>query len=299
MSSSKGIDAFVKFGEKAGDYSQQYADAELAEFYPEHRFRLKIFMDLLAKIQPRKVLDIGCGSGDPLSAILGQGHDAYGFDFSPEMVAQAQRTLTDRGLDATRVSRNNMEDIREIRPGEFDCMVGLGSLYYSRNFPRTMQSIAGLLPEGGNIVFSLRNELFSLFSLNKYSAEFLMDRLMPLEGLSESLRNRVSTLLETRFAELPQPKKFKTIDEIGIYSEYHNPLTVQDEVLTPCGLKLEGVYYYHFHALPPVFEHSDTVEFRRLSAQMESNPRDWRGAFMSSAFIVHASKPRSPTGTAP
>lgn len=77
MSSSRGIDAFVKIGEKAGDYGRQYADADFAEFYPEHRFRLNLFLDLLAKIRPKKVLDIGCGSGDPLSVILGKGHDAY------------------------------------------------------------------------------------------------------------------------------------------------------------------------------------------------------------------------------
>ena len=75
-----------------------------------------------------------------------------------------------------------------------------------------------------------------------------------------------------------------------VHTYNHNPLTVQNDLLTPHGLELKGLYFYHFHALPPVFEHTDREEFRRLSAKLEENPADWRGLFMCSTFIVHAQK---------
>jgi hypothetical protein len=182
-----------------------------------------------------------------------------------------------------------MEDIVGIRSGEYECIIALGSLYYARDFLRTMKNLSALLPANGSMVFSLRNELFSLFSMNKYSVNFWIRTLLPLASLSEGLRLRLCDLLETRFAGSSVPRKFETVDDLGIHSTYHNPLTVEQQILGPCGLRLEGIYYYHYHALPPIFEHSDTVEFRRLSAEME-NPTDWRGMFMSSAFVVHASK---------
>ena len=75
----------------------------------------------------------------------------------------------------------------------------------------------------------------------------------------------------------------------GVVLEECLILTVEDEVLEPLGLKLQGIYFYHFHALPPVFEHTRPEEFRSKSWQME-NPLDWRGHFLASCFIVHTVK---------
>ena len=38
------IAAFIKFGEEASEYGKQYGDENLNDFYPEHKFRLKIFL---------------------------------------------------------------------------------------------------------------------------------------------------------------------------------------------------------------------------------------------------------------
>ena len=35
------------------------------------------------------------------------------------------------------------------------------------------------------------------------------------------------------------------------------------------GLKCEGIYFYHYHPLPPVFENFDQLYFRKLSWKME------------------------------
>ena len=84
-------------------------------------------------------------------------------------------------------------------------------------------------------------------------------------------------------------KLFENVDERAIKSHLHNPLTIESSLLAPSGLRLEGLYYYHFHALPPIFEHTHQSEFYELSAQCE-NPTDWRGVVMASCFVVHAKK---------
>ena len=289
MNSNEKEDAYKQFSKEAEEYEKQYKESDLINFYPEHQYRLQIFLDCLKTINPSNILDIGCGSGMPLISILEQGYNINGFDFSDEMVAQARKNLSIMGFDPNRVTKNNMEDIQGIAYSEYDCIIALGSLYYSRDFNKTINAISALLPQKGHLIFSLRNELFSLFSLNEYSADYFSSKLIPIEKLSNDLKSSVNELLQKRFAPEQIVQKFKTVDNKGIYSILHNPLTVADEILTPNNLKLENVYYYHYHALPPVFEHTDTKIFRELSSQMEK-PKDWRGTFMCSSFVVHATK---------
>jgi hypothetical protein len=48
--------------------------------------------------------------------------------------------------------------------------------------------------------------------------------------------------------------------------------------------------YYHFHCLPPLLAAHAPQLFRAVSVAMESNPEDWRGLFMASAFFVVAKR---------
>ncbi|MCE5181773.1 MAG: class I SAM-dependent methyltransferase [Anaerolineaceae bacterium] len=286
---SKKLNAFEVFGKRAKNYHFEYDGQDIAKIYPEHKFRLNIVLETLKQIQPNKILDVGCGSGEPLREFLSNGFDAYGFDYSEEMVAQAKKTLSIAGFGPDRVSRNNMECLTELKQSPFDAIVALGSLYYSRNINKTICDLSNNLPIGGHFIFSLRNELFSLFSQNRYSLEFMMSKLIPTKKLSEGLKERLKIFYGQRFNEGSMPRKFDTVDDLNIFSEYHNPLTVEKEILMPHGMKLVNIYYYHYHALPPFFEHTDTVEFRELSINLE-DPKDWRGMFMCSAFVVHAEK---------
>ena len=79
------------------------------------------------------------------------------------------------------------------------------------------------------------------------------------------------------------------MDDHNVFSKTHNPITIEKEVLAKVGLKLNGIYFYHFHAMPPVFENFDKVNFRKHSYRIE-NPNDWRGFFIASGFIVDCKK---------
>lgn len=277
--------AAEEFGAESTTYDRNYDPT--ADRYPDHVFRLNIFKDLLASLRPKRVLDAGCGSGIPLLTFLNDGYDAYGFDLSPEMVAQAKKNIRQEGHDESRVFQGDLDTFKRPTRKKFDAIVGLGTLYYTPDTTTTLRHLLDNLVPDGDLIFSLRNELFSLFSLNRYSVEYLAEHIYPTSKLSDELRQSVEDFFQLRFNDVDIPRTFKNVDERQIMSHFHNPLTVGSTLLEPLNLDLVNVYYYHFHALPPIFEHTHPDEFRKLSAGFE-NPTDWRGVFMASCFIVHA-----------
>ena len=70
----------------ASDYRSLYGDDP--EGYPANRIRLQHVLEVLRESGARKVLDLGCGSGFPLAAMLDAGLNAVGVDFSDNMVTR-------------------------------------------------------------------------------------------------------------------------------------------------------------------------------------------------------------------
>ena len=111
----------------------------------------------IAEHTPRRVLDIGCGAGLQLAAMLEAAPQAegVGVDLDARAAALAQRTLADRGLSGrAQVLR---ADVRspEARTGPLTRPFGLAVLanviYYVPIGERTalLRDIAGLLEPGG------------------------------------------------------------------------------------------------------------------------------------------------------
>jgi predicted O-methyltransferase YrrM len=112
--------------------------------------------------RPRRVLDIGCGAGLHLAAMLEAAPDAtgVGVDVDPETAALARRTLSERGL-ADRASVEAV-DIRKAlaagRPGALTDRIDLALLanviYYVPLDERVklLSAVARLLAPGGALV---------------------------------------------------------------------------------------------------------------------------------------------------
>ena len=107
-------------------------------------------------------------------------------------------------------------------------------------------------------------------------------------GLDQALRQ-----LENMFrTDLPPIRKGKA-DEPGydeVLSRSHNPLLLRQQ-FEALGFRDARLMFYHFHCLPPMLASHAPHLFRAASLAMESNPADWRGLFMASAFFVVAKRP--------
>ena len=183
----------------------------------------------------------------------------------------------------------------------YDAIVSCGVFPHLRREDEigVINNIYNSLVPGGVAIVEARNELFSLFTLNRYTYDFFIERLIPTAELrslasnkeSGSLVDALSQLKAQIRTDLPPLRKGKAgepgYDEV--LSRLHNPLELEGLFKEVGFTKIETLFY-HFHSLPPQFSNSVRNLFLQSSLNMEKNPKDWRGYFMASAFCIVAKK---------
>jgi len=262
---------------------------------------LAIVKKELSQHGARNVLDAGCGPASMLRALRGLGRQRYGFDLTPAMVNEARRVLALQGIPSHHVWKGSvLEPSAYRRPdakklGGFESALCFGVLPHipekadSKVFSFLQKSVV----PGGLVMVEARNELFALFTCNRYSYRFLTERLVRPQDwkrLSPGVRKRSGTLLrrlQRHFRMDLPPIRRGQAGEPGydeVLSRTHNPLAAARQ-FTQAGFRDVEVLFYHYHCLPPMHEKAVPDFFRKQSLRMEK-PRDWRGHFMASAFIL-------------
>ena len=282
------IHSYKHFNKKSSveEYSRMYGKPKFDYVYPANRQRLSIILSLLKNIKPKNLVDAGCGSGMPLVEMLSAEFDAIGYDKSQNMVNQAKINLKKNNFASDRVTLGDFENPNHLQDNSFECITGMGAFYYGDDIVEVLNNQKKKLVNGGHLIFSLRNRLFDLVTLNEYTLNFLSE-LFEIKKYDNNIQKMFEQLF-MKGKEIQKRKK-KNIDDYGVISRVHNPLTISQEILDPLELSLRGIYFYHYHALPPIFEESIPQEFRMNSWKIE-DPEDWRGHFLASGFIVHCTK---------
>ena len=132
--------SFIFFNKKknVNEYNQIYKKNDFSKNYPANRIRLNIIKKLLLKYKPRKICDAGCGSGSPLIEIKKMGFNIHGYDRSKNMVDAARLKLIKNGFSEKLVNLDNFEKPRHIKNNSQDCILGLGTFYYTNKFKQTL-----------------------------------------------------------------------------------------------------------------------------------------------------------------
>jgi SAM-dependent methyltransferase len=281
----------------SGRYYDEYYGPG-AEYPPVHR---DILRDLIRTSGARTLLDAGCGPASFLRDVTDLGLEIFGFDLTPEMVEEARRVLAPAGVPAEQLWLGSVLDPEAFRAPSlpdlrYDAAVCVGVLPHVPE--GTEATLVGHLRDavrdGGLVVLEGRNQLFGLFTLNRYSHALMRDDLIraddlragALEGELPGLERALAEMESMFRTDLP-PVRTGHADEPGydeVLSRTHNPLLVAD-AFRDAGLADVRILHYHFHPLPPMFAHHSPELFRRAALAME-RPDDWRGLVMASAFLV-------------
>lgn len=232
--------------------------------YPANYFRLQLLKESFKNC--RKVLDVGCGDGIPLSSLPAP--EKWGFDISEKMVDEARRRVPDVFCaDITRP-----ETYTHHLPTLFDGIICAGVMPHIENTREALLNIKALLTTHGKVFVEFRNELFHLFAFNRLSEVFVTDRLVEPQyrkSAGMALRSHLNM-------GVPTPRPYDKM-----LAKYHNPVEVF-ELFEELGFQDINILWYHYHPTLP------WLPFDRKDAMAMEGKPSWKSMFQCSAFVIEA-----------
>ncbi|WP_374371185.1 class I SAM-dependent methyltransferase [Dongia sp.] len=275
-------------------YSDRYDKAFLERTgeYPSNYVRLEILSNRLAHFGAKRLFEVGMGEGTPLFTWGSMGIEVSGCDLSQPMVKATRARLDKAGIKAPILFVGDAEDAKSLAPalalGKYDAVIASGVLPHIQKETAFFDNMKMMLRPGGRIFVEFRNKLFSLFTMNRYTKEFVLDDL--LAGVSAEVKQHVAAELDKRLAtNLPPLRGHDDPDRPSydqILAKFHNPFELEATVAQH-GFRTIGMHWYHYHATPPMLADKVGAAFNTESAKLELEA-GWRGMFLCSAGIIEA-----------
>ncbi|MEG3848719.1 non-ribosomal peptide synthetase, partial [Microcoleus sp. herbarium13] len=188
----------------------------------------------ILKLQPDRVLEIGCGTGLLLFQIAPHCTQYWGTDFSPQSIAGIQQHKGDRSLENVTLLQKMAADFEGIETAAFDAVILNSVVQYFPSIDYLLQVLEGAVKAavpGGSIFIG---DVRSLPLLTAFHAAVELYRSPPAATL-EQLRQRVQMQIfqETELVIHPDffkalKHRFPQIDGVEIQllrGEFHNELT--------------------------------------------------------------------------
>lgn len=280
----------------ASSYADQYDKDKIwtNEEYPANYFRLKLVRRILADAGVQSVYEHGVGDATPLVTIAGDGLRVAGNDVSPEMVKFARANMVKHNLDPELINLLDVQDSGALarereRAGDFDAVMALGVIPHVKDDHAFVASMDMFLNPGGRLLLQFRNSLFSMFTFNRLTQEFIMNELIP--DVPEAVRQVVKADLDQRLAVDKPPLRTRPTGDgyDEILSRFHNPFELS-ELVKSFGYSDLSFHWYNYHpAYPMIAGNIDPTIYRQAQMDLEGD-KSWRGMFLCSAGLIEAVK---------
>lgn len=163
---------------KFGALAHRWWDPE-GEFRPLHRLNpLRLaWIDGLAPLAGKEVLDVGCGGGILAESMARLGASVTGIDLAKEPLTVAELHLHESDL-AVRYEMISPEEKAKTRPGAFDIVTCMELLEHVPDPASTVAACAQLARPGGRVFFSTINRNPKSYLLAVIGAEYVL-RMLP------------------------------------------------------------------------------------------------------------------------
>ena len=188
-----------------------------SEFKPLHQINpLRLaWIDSLANIPGKRVLDIGCGGGILSESMAVQGATVTGIDLSNKALAVARLHLLESG-NTVEYREISAEQLAGESPASYDVVSCMEMLEHVPNPASTIAACAALVKPGGHVFFSTINRNAKAYLLAVIGAEYIL-KMLPKGTHDYAKFIKPSEL--ARWAKLGQ------LDPVELIGMSYNPLS--------------------------------------------------------------------------
>ncbi|MCR4787454.1 MAG: class I SAM-dependent methyltransferase [Lachnospiraceae bacterium] len=140
-----------------------YMELRKREVNANNLFEIPTLYKLLPDLTGKRVLDLGCGSGERCVDYMKRGAlKVTGIDISEKMLEVARSENADPGITYLNMPVEDIDSIDE----EFDVVISSLVLHYVEDFQGVVKNVYRLLSEGGIFLFSQEHPINTCYSGN-------------------------------------------------------------------------------------------------------------------------------------
>ncbi|AOF86125.1 3-demethylubiquinone-9 3-O-methyltransferase [Hydrogenophaga sp. RAC07] len=163
---------------KFSELAHRWWDPE-SEFRPLHQINpLRLtWIDALAEIKGKRVLDIGCGGGILSDAMARKGALVTGIDLSTKALRVAQLHALEAGTANVDYQEISAEAMAQQEPASFDVVTCMEMLEHVPDPSSVVRACAALVKPGGWVFFSTLNRNPKAFLFAILGAEYVLQLL--------------------------------------------------------------------------------------------------------------------------
>ncbi len=163
---------------KFSDLAHRWWDPD-SEFRPLHQINpLRLaWINGLAPLAGKQVLDVGCGGGILADAMARQGADVTGIDLATKALKVAQLHALEAQTPRVQYREISAEDLADEAPGRFDMVTCMEMLEHVPDPASVVRACATLVKPGGWVFFSTINRNPKSFLFAIVGAEYVLNML--------------------------------------------------------------------------------------------------------------------------
>lgn len=211
----------------------------LQQAYHQHRLAvIRALMPEELRSAGRRIFDFGCGDGVLFPEFLDVQAHIEGVDIAESMIAEARAHLSQRGKNPDLARVGGVSEMCELPSASYDAVLSFNVLAYLTHAEEETfyREASRVVKPGGYLVVTHSNELFDLFTLNRYTVDFFKRHLVSEASYSALLAGLLKN------ADIPENPT--------AYNVRENPLNYRFK-LDRYGFEETRQEFINFHQAPP------------------------------------------------
>lgn len=163
---------------KFSDLAHRWWDKE-SEFRPLHEINpLRLdWIDGLAPLKGRRVLDVGCGGGILADSMARKGATVLGIDLASKALKVAQLHALEAQTESVQYREISAEELAAEQPASFDSVTCMEMLEHVPDPSSVVKACSALVKPGGYVFFSTINRNAKAFLFAIVGAEYVLNLL--------------------------------------------------------------------------------------------------------------------------